>query len=52
MIPQEVKDFIKKLVKEAIADELKAINERISQIDKRETDLEKDMLIQKEGDNI
>ena len=52
MIPKEVKDFIQKLIKEAISEELNKINTKIEKIDNKITELEKDMLIQKEGENI
>lgn len=45
MIPQEVKIFIKKIVKEEI-------NNVVSDLKTEIRDLQTEMLIQKEGDNI
>ena len=52
MIPQEVKDFIKRLIKEAISDELGDLTTKIHELNAKLDNLETDLLIQKEGENI
>lgn len=52
MIPQEVKELIKKLVKDEIEQQTQSIIQELGRTNAKINNLEKEILIHKEGDNI
>lgn len=52
MMPKEVRELVKKLVKETINEELYEVKNELIKTKEKVNELEKEILIQKEGDNI